>query len=95
MKLTAVEYCYDASDPKATVTAVVGGLFTQSAGGSGGEEGPALIDATARNDSACRVLTAANPIPIGPHDVLTLAYQVQYSGAGNFLAGRTTFLLES
>jgi hypothetical protein len=94
MRLAAVEYCYDASAAAATLTAAISGVFTQSAGGSGGEEGPALIDATSRDDSACRVLTAPTPIALGPHDVLTLTYQVQYSAVGSFLAGRTSFVLE-
>ena len=93
LQLQGVEFCYDSTSPDVTLDTVFLSVVLNSASGSSGTTAAEATDTTDRNDAACRLYTLPTPFTLTGEHFVTLEPVVDYADTGDFIIGRTTFVL--
>jgi hypothetical protein len=92
VQLVGVEFCYDTFS-NTTIDNVFLTAFVNSTTASSNTMAAAFSDPTDRTDEACRVYTLASPFTLTGEEFVEFSADVEYSAAGFFVVGRTTFIL--
>jgi hypothetical protein len=92
VQLVGVEFCYDTFS-NTTIDNVFLTAFVNSTTAFSNTMAAQFSDPTDRTDAACRVYNLAAPFTLTGEEFAEFSADVEYSAAGAFVVGRTTFIL--
>ncbi len=92
VQFNGVEFCYDATDPNVSFSAIQINVTTDS----NGEPTwfTPILEQIARDDASCRVYIVADPAILTAENSLQVWIQANWTGIGTFEMGRLTMIFE-